>query len=322
MASPNLSELITTTLYNRSGMLADNVTGNNALLRRLRSKGNLKLKSGGRQIVQEMDYAENGTFQYYSGYDTLNTAQSDVLSASVWDWKQAAVSVVMSGLEQLQNAGKEQSIDLLEGRIKNAERTMMNNISAGIYSDGTGSGGKQIGGLQAVVADSPSTGTVGGINRATYSFWRNIVWDATTDGSATSATTIQSNMNGLYVQLVRGTDKPDLIVMDNVYYKFFLASLQAIQRIGKTDVGEAGFESLKYMHSDVVLDGGYSGDAPASHAYFLNTNYLFFVTHKERNFVPISPDRFAVNQDAMAKLIGWAGNLVCSNCFLQGVYKE
>ena len=34
---------------------------------------------------------------------------------------------------------------------------MLNNISSGVYSDGTGSGGKQIGGLQLLVADDPTT---------------------------------------------------------------------------------------------------------------------------------------------------------------------
>ena len=323
MASPNVDEITTTTLRNRSGKLADNVTKNNALLLRLSKKGNLKTKSGGRTIVQELEYAENSTFQYYSGYDTLNIAVSDVFTAAEFDWKQAAVSVSISGLEQLKNGGKEQVIDLLESRIKNAERTMKNNIANGIYSDGTGSGSKQIGGLQLLLADSPSSGTVGGINRATWSFWRNIVFDATTDGGVASSTTnMQSYMNRLWVQLVRGTDRPDLIVADNTYYRQYLESLQAIQRIASDEMAQAGFQSLKYMDADVVLDGGYGGNAPSQHMYFLNTDFIYFVTHKDRNFVPLNPDRFAVNQDAMVKLMAWAGNMTMSCAFLQGVLKE
>jgi hypothetical protein len=173
MASPNLSEIVTTTLRNRSGKLADNVTSNNALLNRLNKKGNVKPVDGGRTIVQELDYQENGTFKRYSGYETLDISPSEVFSAAEFDWKQGAVSVSISGLEELQNSGSERVIDLLESRIKNAERTMANNVSNDLYSDGTASGGKQIGGLQHIIADAPSTGTVGGINRATYSFWRN-----------------------------------------------------------------------------------------------------------------------------------------------------
>jgi hypothetical protein len=193
MASPNLSEIVTTTLRNRSGKLADNVTNNNALLNRLNKKGNVKPVDGGRSIVQELDYQENGTFKRYSGYETLDISPSEVFSAAEFDWKQGAVSVSISGLEELQNSGSERVIDLLESRIKNAERTMANNVSGDLYSDGTASGGKQIGGLQHIIADAPSTGTVGGINRATYSFWRNFSFDATTDGGgAATSSNIQS----------------------------------------------------------------------------------------------------------------------------------
>lgn len=320
MASPNLSEIVTTTLRNRSGKLSDNVTDNNALLMRLKKRGNVKPVDGGRTIVQELEYAENGTFKRYSGYETLNIAPSDVFTAAEFDWKQAAVAVSISGLEQLQNSGKEKIIDLLESRIKNAERTMMNNLSADVYSDGTADGGKQIGGLQLLVADSPSTGTVGGINRASWSFWRNVAFDATTDGgAAATAANIQSYMNRVWLQLVRGTDRPDLIVADNNYFRLYWESLQAIQRITSDGMAQAGFSSLKFMDADVVFDGGYGGNAPTNHMYFLNTNYLHLRPHKDRNMVPLDPDRFSVNQDAMVKLTAWAGNMTLSNAFLQGV---
>lgn len=327
MASPNLSEIITTTLRNRTGKLADNVSKNNALLTRLRSKGNVKPVDGGRTIVQELEYAENATFRRYSGYETLNISPSDVFTAAEFNYAQAAVAVSISGLEMLQNSGKNAIIDLLESRIKNAERTLANNIATDVYSDGTADSGKQIGGLQLLVADSPSSGTVGGIDRATYSFWRSIAFDATTDGgAAASATNIISYMTRVYVQLVRGTDKPDLLVADNNYWRLYHDALQAIQRIGDdSDMGKAGWQTLKFMNADVVLDGGYqgtSGGAPSNHMYFLNTDYLFFRPHRDRNFAPLDPDRFAVNQDAMVKLIGFAGQLTASNLRLQGVLKD
>jgi hypothetical protein len=53
--------------------------------------------------------------------------------------------------------------------------------------------------------------------------------------------------------------------------------------------------------------------------YFLNTKYIFWRPHSARNMVPLDPDRFSVNQDAMIRLIGWAGNMTVSNSFLQGV---
>ena len=343
MAGPNTSwpEITTTTLYNRSGKLRDNVSKNNAILRRLNAKGKVKSFDGGQAIVQEIEYSENGTYKRYSGYDVLSVAPSDVFTAAQFAIAQAAVAISISGLEMLQNSGREKMIDLLEARIGNAERTFGNNLSADMYSNGTSDGGKQIGGLQSLVADTPTSGTVGGIDRATWYFWRNQNQSFATNSLTPGPATMQTMMNRLWLNLCRGGDKPDLFIADNTYFRYYWESLQAIQRISSTDEGMAGFGSLKFMTADVVFDGGFqgigsgtgpalgagvtwtgtagtAGGEPANHMYGLNTDYIYLRPHKDRNMVPIDPDRFAVNQDAMVKLIGWAGNMTMSNAFLQG----
>lgn len=330
MPSPNLSEIITTTLRNRTGKLADSVTKNVALFNRMKKRGTIKPVSGGRTILQELEYAENATYQRYSGYEALDISPSDVFTAAEFDWKQGSVAVTISGLEgSVQNTGAEAIINLLSARIRNAEKTMVNNIWGDMYSSGTASSGKQIGGLQLLVADDPTTGTVGGINRATWTFWRNQKFQTTSDGgSALSTANVQRYMNSIYSQLVRGTDKPDLILSAQAFYNTYLNSLQAIQRITTTDEGLAGFETLKYMGADVVLDGFTAGSAggaagaasgcPASHMYFLNTNYIHWRPHTDRNMVPLETVQ-SINQDATVKLIVFAGNMTLSNAFLQGV---
>ena len=260
----------------------------------------------------------NNTDKRYSGGETLNVAASDVMTAAEFDIKQCAVAIVVNGLELLQNSGKEKVIDLLEARIKNAEKTMLNNLSADCYSAGTADGGKQIGGLQLLVSDA-GTGTVGGIISGTYTFWQNQVYDMSANSVTASATTIQDAMNSLYLSLARNRDVPDLIVADNTYYGYYWKSLQAIQRVTDEKMAAAGFQTLKFLGSDVVYDGGLGGDAPSAHMYFINSNYLFFRPHRDRNMVPLSPDRFSTNQDAMVKLLGWAGNMTVSNRSLQGV---
>src|SRR4051812_25566618 len=250
MASPNLSEIVTTTLRNRSGTLADNVTRNNALLDRLKSRGRTRPFGGGRTIVEEIAYANNGTFKRYSGYEALNITPSDVFTAAEFAIRQAAVAISISGLEMLQNRGKEQVIDLLRSRIDNAEITLTNGLSYDVYSDGSQSG--QMGGLQTLVAAAPTSGTVGGIDRATWTFWRNLKFGAVADGGgAVTSSNIQSYMNRVMVQIVRGADGPDIIVADNTFYRMYLDSLQAIQRITSAGNGKAGagFTSLAYYGS-------------------------------------------------------------------------
>lgn len=321
MAGP-ISELITTTIEHRSGDLADNVSDNNALLKRLKERGNRKTIGGGRVIRQELSYAENATYKRYSGYEPLDVQPSDVMTSAEYDWKQVAVSVTVSGLEELQNAGKEQIIPLVASRIEVAETTLMNGMSVDIYSAGTADGGRQVGGLQVLVPDDPTAGTAGGISRVTYSWWRNALYDFSVETVTPGPTTIQSAMNTLYLRASRGADQPDLIVADNTYFQYYWNSLQAIQRIqsetGRTKAG-AGFLSLVYANADVIFDGGQGGACPSAHMYFLNSKYLQFVSHKKRNFVPLDPKRFSINQDASVTLIGWAGNMIMSNGSLQGV---
>lgn len=323
----SFDDIITTTLRNRSERLADAVSNNNALLMYLKRRGNVKPFAGGRTIVHELDYAENSSYTRYSGYETLSVAPSATFTAAEYNIKQAAVAVTMSGLEMLQNSGEEQIIDLMESRITNAERTMANNIATDVYSTGTASGGKQIGGLQLLVPDDPTTGTAGGIDRsgAGNTFWRSQVYDVSSGlGTALSSSNVLSAMNTLYTRCSRGNDKPDLIVADNTNFNHYLNSLQANQRYADEKRASAGFATLQFWGgaADVVLDGGIDGGCPANHFYFINTRYLWLRPHRDRNMVPLNPDRFSTNQDALVKLIAFAGNLCSSNLQLQGVMKS
>lgn len=313
-ANSSISDIVATTIQSRSHDIADNVTQNNAVLTYLKKGGNVKTFSGGSSILQEISFQANGNAGYYSGYDILPVAAQDVISAAEYQIKQVAVPVVISGLEQLQNSGKEQIIDLLEGRLAVAEASMANLVANGIYSDGTGSGGKQITGLGSAVPVVP-TNTYGGIDRTVWTFWKNQVVDT----SGITAATVQASWNSLYAKLVRGNDSPNLILVDNATWQIYMNSLQAIQRFQNTMSADAGFTSVKYMNSDVVLDGGIGGNAPVNTAFFLNTKYLFWRPHRDRNMVALSPDkRYAVNQDAEVNILAFAGNLTTSGAQFQG----
>ena len=319
MASPNTSydDIFTTTIESRSRKLADNVTKNNALLDRLNKKGKIKPISGGSKILEELEYGE-GDMVWYSGYDTITYTPKQLFTSAEYAMKLCAVPVAISGEDMLKNSGKEQIIDLFQKRIENAEKTMANQMSKALYGNGTENSGKSIGGLQLLVADNSATGTVGNINRATSGneFWRN---QTKTAAAALTADTIRAEMDALYLKCSRGTDKPDLIVADDTMYSLFEQSLTPLQRFSDPKMAEAGFTTLKYKGADVIFDGGQGGNCPEKHMYFLNTNYLYLRPHKDRNMKVIGGERMAINQDAIYKIIGWAGNLTMSNAALQGV---
>ena len=317
MSNPDFDDVLTSTIASRSGQLADNMTNNNALLRRLKSKGKIRPISGGSKIVEELEYGE-GDLTWYSGYDTIEYTPKQLFTAAEYSLKLCAVPVAISGEDLLKNSGKERIVDLFEKRVENAIKTIGNKMSAAIYSDGTGSSGKEIGGLALLVADTPTTGTVGGINRATAGneFWRN---KSTQMTEALSTDNIHAAMDKMYMSLCRGTDKPDLIICNNDIYGIYESTLLPQQRYSDNKLADAGFTSIKFKGADLICDGGQNGHCPNDKIYFLNTDYLYLRPHKDRDMKVIGGERMAVNQDALYKIIGWAGNMTMSNASLQGV---
>ena len=324
MATPSatFTELVSTTWRQHSKEVIDNVSKNNALYARLMKKGNMRTEDGGLTIAQPLDYNTNGTYQRYSGYDILNIQQSDVITAAEFQWRQIALNVVASGLELRSNSGDSAIVKLAKARIKNAMRTFKNNFSYDLYADGTLP--NQIGGLQAIVADS-GIGVVGGIDASVWSFWAPAVQSAANPiqggGAVTpSSTTMETQlMLPLWLNQVRGDDKPDLIVSSNDYFTFYEQSQVAIKRYTSAGDADGGFTSLKYKNADVIFDGG-SG-IPGAHMYFLNTEYFEVVVHKDAN-LSIQDEQKPYNQDAVVIPVLWMGNIVCSNRRLQGVLKS
>ena len=175
-------------------------------------------------------------------------------------------------------------------------------------------GGKSIGGLQFLVADLPTTGTVAGIDRSTNTWWRNQYYDFSDNSVTASATTIQHAMNVTYLNTMRGSDSVDLIVAGSTYFTYYEESLQAQQRFMSETKATGGFMAYKYKNADVVYDSNCS----PQRMYMLNTDYINFRPHANRNFVTLDR-KSSVNQDATVVPLYWAGNLTLSNASLQGV---
>lgn len=310
--------LVTSTFKKVRRDVKDNLTNRNALLKHIYRKGNYRTEDGGLTIVCPLDYAANSTYQRFSDWDLLNIQASDTLSYAEFQWRQISVSILASDREKMINSGESKIFSLAKYKLKNAIRTFNNSFSSDLYSDGTAT--NQINGLQALVADA-GTGTVGGINSTTFSFWQNSIFDCSVNSVTSSATTIENSMLlPLWLTLDRGPDdQPDLIVMDNVYYKYFEASQTSIKRYMDSSNADGGLVSLKYKNADVYFDG--NSGIPASHAYLLNSNYLELVVHKDAD-LDITDAVRPVNQAGTVIPIMFMGNLTVSNRKQQGVILE
>lgn len=322
MATPSsiFTEMVTTTDRTWGRKVTDNVSENNALLNVMKRKGKIKTVSGGYEIAEPIDYAENSTYQRYVGYEALNTGASDVITSVKFPYQQVALHVTASGRELRMNSGKEQMINLVKARKDNALRTASNNFSVDMYSDGSLT--NQINGLSNLIQTN-GQGTVGGINAATWTFWRNQFKEATGTNlaatpNATNAASLKADMGSLWLALNRGADKPDLIVMTHDFYTLYETGEQQLQRYADSDLAQAGFITLKYKSANVIFDDNTNFTTTGERAYFLNTDYLMLCQHREAQWT-MDGEKTPTNQDAVVIPMYWMGNLVVTNRSLQGI---
>ncbi len=317
IGNPNFGNLYATAVDNYTDSLKDNYTKNSKLLEFLKKSGNVKPEDGGVQILQNLEIAENGSYNRYDGSEAWTLENKKFATAASYGRKKVAVTMVVTGSELMANEGKSRMIDLIAAKLKNGAKTLQNGLATDVYSDGSDS--LQIGGLRYLVSDTPSSGSVGGIDPSDSdnTWWRNY------KGTATLAT---DNMPKVFqtaiLSCTRNSDAPKAIFLDNNFYIAYFSQLQATQRFVSTE-GKGGFLELSLNGLPIFCDQGIAattlaGGIPANHAYFLNTDYIYLRPHVRRN--PAKKDRVnSINQDLYAEAWLWAGNLTTSGRAFQGV---
>ena len=315
-------QILSMALEDRSSSYQDLVSNNNALLAVLRRKGLWQTYSGPR-IRQTLQVSKN-VAQWYSGYDQLLNPAIDLFNDAFYDPKMVVVPVILSMQEILNNEGENQLMDVLDAYMGAAERLLEDTMDAGLYSDGTANGGKQITGLATAVPIVTNTGVYGGIDRANAAIWRTSTFDAQSVvaaiGTQVSSTTIRPFLNYIMTNRSRGRDYADLLIMSPEHYAAYDAATIAIQRqTSDTSLGKLGFSSLEYIgggkRAEIVLDGGIGSNMPANTTFGLNTDSLRLRYHPNRNFDKLfdGDGQMPIDKDAIAQFIGWMGELTQTN---------
>lgn len=310
MAEPTVNQLLATTIANWHKSFADNVSNSNAVTALLRQGGRIRIVDGGKSITCPLTYAEE-TFAWYAGTELLSRAVKETISEADYEAANAVASVTLSGPDLAKNRGKSQMLNLMEGKVDNAQSTMMNNVTKAVYSDGTVA--KSFAGLKAFVTDD-GTGIVGGINATTWPFWKN-QFQNIARATGLQYPAVKAGLNALWMKLIRGTEKPDLLVLDAELYSTYESGLQEQQRYADATLGKLGFETLKYKTAAAVFDGAATGLVGG---YMLNTKYMKLEIYEGRNFETLDLPDQSPDMDAVTKHIAFMGGLTLSNRSMQG----
>ena len=145
-----------------------------------------------------------------------------------------------------------------------------------MYGDGTGTGGKVLGGLGLIVPANPAVGSPGGINRATY----HVLALAADVGDADRRALRQppgcdaEAVQQLLERCAAGCTRR-LSVTTQIVFEGFEAKLTLNERYireSKSDKGITGYKSDSLMFKDIPI--AYDVACPAGLLYMLNTTNL------------------------------------------------
>jgi hypothetical protein len=321
MASPGLSEIITTTLRNRRKTFANGVENNNPVLRSMKEHGTFEMEDGGRTLVDPVMFDQNGTFTRYTGGQPLNLSYNDTQTAFEVDWKQSSVAITITGREERMNSGEFALKKLIKQRMQVAEYTGENYFNADLISDGTSDGGLQMGGLKYWITDTPTSGTKGGIDVSTGTVFQNLKYATASDtfaGStgATTSSNIKARLNYCVNKTTRGADTVKIMLAGQSMFEALQAANDSIVRvIQESEVARTGFTQLYHMGIPVYMCGGVNFGGQTQLAtdriYGVNTKFTKVRIHKDAYFEPLE-DLQAINADTRAQIIVLMANMTCA----------
>ena len=321
--------VLSSTLQRRQKGYENAISNQIPLFYWLKKKGQYKPVNGGSRIEWAVEYGLDDGEESYHGFDELSLPEQDNVTIAYANWKQAYKTIVISGRDRMINTG-EKIFDLLEQKEQNAIESLQQQMNERFYSDGTGNDSKRVTGLGAIISETPTSGTLFGINRANETWWRNIsvdtgaaYWDTTNDIAV-----MRQDMHELYIKCGRlksGGSKgryPDLILGSENYYLYYDDTCSRIgQRFVNTNTADAGFTNLKFMGSTLIHDVDCPQDAGSNEkAFFINSRFMQLKYHPQRNFV-VTAMQSPENQDAFTAKVLWMGELIATNCAKHGIHQ-
>jgi hypothetical protein len=296
MADPNQGQIVAS-VYERRYPAAptDNIFTSNALWMSLGSKGFNEAAPGGRLIEKGVEYAQNSSNAMIGEMDTVDTTRYDVFDVARFDWKLCAGTCTYSYLEMARAQGDEAKFDLVASKIENERNSQISTLNVQAWNAST-PGTNELTSVPTIISTTPTTGTVGGINRASFTFWRN----RQTSGakSSTAFDNLQSTMRSIHNQCSLGglRKRPTHVITSRTVFEGYEGTLTTLNRYLRDDrktVGDPGFmnDALEYKRLPMFYDE----DAVSDSLFFLNNDFLKFV-YLRGFFLKLDPEVVPANQ--------------------------
>ncbi|MBT9170382.1 MAG: hypothetical protein DDT18_00723 [Actinobacteria bacterium] len=268
--------------------------------------------SGYTRIEIPLEYGSNETVRWIGKGSTVPLTEGELLTMAFESWKYVSVTIMRFGTEDHQNRGRAAIINYVERKIAAAERSLWEEFERVAFADGTGP--NMPNGLQNLIPVNPAVGIVHGINRATYSWFRNQTRTASGPFSVFGISDMRSIMNTM-TRFSKNEIAGLFLLTDQTTFEAYEDELLDYLRITDKTMTDLGFENLKFKGRPIM----WAPSAPAARIYFINPQYLklmiddgYFMSMTDWKAIPDQ-----VN-DRTAQIVS-AMNMVCSRPIAQGI---
>jgi hypothetical protein len=308
-----LDDLYTAVYNNRRSGVEDQIFNATPTYFLLKKKGGIKFDgTGGRYLEQNLSYAKNETVTSLDKGDTISISDTKFLTVAQFVWKFVAGSMVRYYVDDAKNKSKQAVLNLANAKVDNLQRSMIDKFETFMFGDGTGNSSKDPDGLGNLVSATPTSGTVGNINAATFSWWRNEQKTAT--GAA--SVYLLTDMRTLFNNCSKGqaSDIPDAIVTDQTSYELYEDEVMEQKQIVNKDMADAMFDSVTFKGKPVI----WSDQCTSGYMYFINYKYINLIVDPDINLTMTEWKNIPNQLDRVAQIV-WKGNLVTSRRASLGV---
>ena len=243
----------------------------NALMAWAFATNRVEYEDGGHEITNPLTIGRNPNVGSYSYYGSVPVAQTDEFDTVTYNWSRVAGSVIISDQEEDENKGQAQIFKLMSAKMQVLEESIKEKFSEYLYAAG---GGADPLGLTSVIPDDPTTGTLGGISRATETQWRTSAYDFGAGGI--DSTNIEEAFDDVIMDLTMKGERPDIILCGRNIYRLYRQAVRDKVTINLSESNsgkkmfDLGFAGVSHQNIPMMYDE----DCPVNKCYFINSKYL------------------------------------------------
>ena len=230
----------------------------------------VEYEDGGYNITNPLTVGRNPNIASYEYYDQVPVGQTNEFTTVSYNWSRVAGTVIISDQEEDENQGEAMIFKLMKGKLNVLEESIKEKFSEYLYAAG---GGTDPLGLQSLIPDDPTTGTLGGINRAAETQWR---CSSYAFAGALNATNIEEAFDDVLMDLTLKGERPDLMLTGRNIFRLYRAAVRdkVVLNLSDTANGkrmmDLGFGGLSHQNIPMLYDE----DCGINKMYFINSTYM------------------------------------------------